>query len=115
MLISNGESFTKNFQSIRETVCINTVIGNGRTSSILSYKGLELTADSKNSWSQKSKKNPKYYQRLLLDVFSLQESVIQGQHRLDEPDNGHFLGIIELLAKYDNILYDHLQNIREHQ
>ena len=34
---------------------------------------------------------------------------------LDEPDNGHFLGIIELLAKYDSILNDHLQNIREHR
>ena len=34
---------------------------------------------------------------------------------LDEPDNGNFLGIIELLAKYDNILNDHLQNVREHR
>lgn len=32
---------------------------------------------------------------------------------LDEPDNGNFLGITELLAKYDGIVNDHLQNIRE--
>uniref|UniRef100_A0A3B4ZP78 DUF4371 domain-containing protein n=1 Tax=Stegastes partitus TaxID=144197 RepID=A0A3B4ZP78_9TELE len=34
---------------------------------------------------------------------------------LDEPDNGNFLGIIELLAKYDSILNDHLRHIREHR
>ena len=34
---------------------------------------------------------------------------------LDEPYNGNFLGIIELLAKYDSILNDHLKNIREHR
>lgn len=32
---------------------------------------------------------------------------------LDKPDNGHFLGLIELLSKYDNILHEHLQKIRE--
>lgn len=49
--ISNGESFTKNVQSMRETVHISTVTGNGRTCSILSYNRLELmTANSINSW-----------------------------------------------------------------
>lgn len=76
-------------------MCQNTFIGNGETCSIPSCEGLKLTAGSKNSGSLKSKK---------------QNASIKcvGHDNPDEPDNGHFHGITELLAKCDNNLYDHL-------
>ena len=36
-------------------------------------------------------------------------------NRLDDPDNGNFLGILELLAHYDPVLKQHLDNVRESQ
>ena len=34
---------------------------------------------------------------------------------LDNPDNGNFLGFAEFLGRYDDILGDHLDNIRAHR
>lgn len=33
-------------------------------------------------------------------------------HRLDDPNNGNFLGILELISHYDSTLREHLDNIR---
>ena len=34
---------------------------------------------------------------------------------LDDVHNGNFLGTLELLARYDHILHDHLEMIRQHK
>ena len=36
-------------------------------------------------------------------------------NKLGDPDNGNFLGILELLANYDPVLKQHLDNVREAQ
>ena len=36
-------------------------------------------------------------------------------NRLDDPNNGNFLGILELLSHYDLVLKQHLDRVRESQ
>ena len=35
--------------------------------------------------------------------------------RLFQPNNGHFLGLVELLGKYDSCLEDHLRRIKNEE
>ena len=36
-------------------------------------------------------------------------------HLIDNPQNGNFLGLIELLSKYDSLLFEHVEKVRKSQ
>ena len=36
-------------------------------------------------------------------------------HRIDDPNNGNFLGLIDLLPRWAPILHEHVQNVNEYQ
>ena len=36
-------------------------------------------------------------------------------HRIGDPNNSNFLGLIELLSRWDPMLQEHVQNVNEYQ
>lgn len=56
--------------------------------------------------------------RILDVIFFLSErglALLGSNENIGNPRNGNFLGIIELLSKYDPVLYEHVKNVRESQ
>lgn len=79
-------------------------------------KGMGVDSQQQKIIQSEIEKNKALLERLLnvtLFLASRNLSFRGNTNRLDEPDNGNFLGLVELLAKYDTILHDHLQTVRE--
>ena len=56
--------------------------------------------------------------KCIIDVLFLGECGLAfsgSSHWIGDPNNGNFLGLIELLSRWDPILQEHVQRVREYQ
>lgn len=95
----------------------STATGNGKIWSVLKGTGVESLQRKLIETTIERKKA--LLERLVIVTLFLDSRNLSfrgNTNRLNEPDNGNFLGIVQLLAKYEPILHEHvLQNVTKSQ